>query len=70
MLELGWQVKPNNGPVTIDLGVTGWAGKQRGGSVQLGIRMPDRLWLEHDLIAATAKTIGERTKLLTVTGTR
>ncbi len=36
MLELGWQVKPNNGPVTIDLGVTGWAGKQRGGSVQLG----------------------------------
>ena len=35
MLELGWQVKPG-GPVTIDLGVTGWAGKQRGGSVQLG----------------------------------
>ena len=35
MLELGWQVKPG-GPVTIDLGLTGWAGKQRGGSVQLG----------------------------------
>ena len=35
MLELGWQVKPG-GPVTIDLGVTGWAGKQKGGSVQLG----------------------------------
>ena len=35
MLELGWQVKPG-GPVTIDLGVNGWAGKQRGGSVQLG----------------------------------
>ena len=36
MLELGWQVKPGDGPVTLDLGVTGWAGKQRGGSVQLG----------------------------------
>ncbi|WP_026759789.1 autotransporter outer membrane beta-barrel domain-containing protein [Selenomonas ruminantium] len=35
MLELGWQVKPG-GPVTIDLGMTGWAGKQRGGSIQLG----------------------------------
>lgn len=35
MLELGWQVKPD-GPVTIDLGLIGWAGKQRGGSVQLG----------------------------------
>ena len=35
MLELGWQVKPG-GPVTLDLGLTGWAGKQRGGSVQLG----------------------------------
>lgn len=36
MLELGWQVKPGAGPLTLDLGVTGWAGKQRGGSVQLG----------------------------------
>ncbi|MBO6235242.1 MAG: autotransporter outer membrane beta-barrel domain-containing protein, partial [Schwartzia sp.] len=36
MLELGWQVKPEDGPLTLDLGVTGWAGKQRGGSVQLG----------------------------------
>ena len=35
MLELGWQVKPG-GPVTLDLGMTGWAGKQRGGSIQLG----------------------------------
>ncbi|MBP3230695.1 MAG: autotransporter outer membrane beta-barrel domain-containing protein [Anaerovibrio sp.] len=35
MLELGWQVKPG-GPVSIDFGVTGWIGKQRGGSVQLG----------------------------------
>lgn len=35
MLELGWQVKPG-GPLTLDLGVTGWAGKQRGASVQLG----------------------------------
>ena len=35
MLELGWQVKPG-GPVTVDLGITGWVGKQRGGSVQLG----------------------------------
>ncbi len=36
MLELGWQVKPGEGPLTLDLGVTGWAGKQRGASVQLG----------------------------------
>ena len=30
MLELGWQVKPGKSPMTIDLGVTGWVGKQRG----------------------------------------
>lgn len=36
LLELGWQVKPGDGPLKLDLGVTGWAGKQRGGSVQLG----------------------------------
>ena len=36
MLELGWQVKPGEDQLKLDLGVTGWAGKQRGGSVQLG----------------------------------
>ncbi|SDP16900.1 autotransporter outer membrane beta-barrel domain-containing protein [Selenomonas ruminantium] len=36
LLELGWQVKPGEGPLKLDLGVTGWAGKQRGGNVQLG----------------------------------
>ncbi|WP_295158575.1 hypothetical protein [Selenomonas sp. AE3005] len=36
MLELGWQVKHGETPLTLDLGLTGWAGKQRGGSVQLG----------------------------------
>ncbi|ORU00141.1 outer membrane autotransporter barrel domain protein [Anaerovibrio sp. JC8] len=35
MMELGWQVKPG-GPVTVDLGVTGWVGKQRGVSAQIG----------------------------------
>ena len=30
LLELGWQVKPGKGPMSIDLGVTGWVGKQRG----------------------------------------
>lgn len=30
MLELGWQIKPGKSPIAIDLGVTGWAGKQRG----------------------------------------
>ncbi len=30
MMEIGWQVKPGQSPVTIDLGVTGWVGKQRG----------------------------------------
>ena len=30
MMELGWQVKPGKSPMTIDLGVTGWVGKQRG----------------------------------------
>lgn len=36
MLELGWQVKPGRSPVTIELGVIGWAGKQRGITGQLG----------------------------------
>jgi hypothetical protein len=35
MLELGWQVKPGKGPMTIDLGVTGWVGKQRGVTANL-----------------------------------
>lgn len=31
MIELGWQVKPGKkNPMVIDLGVTGWVGKQRG----------------------------------------
>ena len=30
MMELGWQVKPGKSPMTMDLGVTGWVGKQRG----------------------------------------
>ena len=31
MIELGWQVKPGKkSPMIIDLGVTGWVGKQRG----------------------------------------
>ena len=30
MMEIGWQVKPGQTPVIIDLGVTGWIGKQRG----------------------------------------
>ena len=38
MLELGWQVKPEKSPVAIDLGVTGWAGKQRGVTGQLGFK--------------------------------
>ena len=37
MLELGWLVKPSKtSPVTVDLGLTGWAGKQQGLSVQAG----------------------------------
>ncbi len=38
MLELGWQVKPGKNPVSLDLGVTGWAGKQRGVSGKLGFK--------------------------------
>ena len=30
MLELGWQMKPSDSPLTLDLGLTGWAGKRRG----------------------------------------
>ena len=30
LIELGWQVKPGRSPMVIDLGVTGWVGKQRG----------------------------------------
>ena len=36
LLELGWQVKPGEEPVTLDFSVNGWVGKQRGASVQLG----------------------------------
>lgn len=35
MLELGWQVKPG-GPVNIDLGLTGWIGRQRGLTMHVG----------------------------------
>ncbi|MBR4908290.1 MAG: autotransporter outer membrane beta-barrel domain-containing protein [Acidaminococcaceae bacterium] len=36
MLELGWQVKPGKkNPMVIDLGVTGWVGKQRGVTANL-----------------------------------
>jgi len=38
MLELGWQVKPGKSPVAVDLGVTGWVGKQRGITGQLGFK--------------------------------
>ena len=37
MLELGWQVKPGSSPMTLDLGLTGWAGKQRGLTGQIGM---------------------------------
>ena len=36
MLELGWQVKPSKSPVTIDLGLTGWVGRQPGVTFQAG----------------------------------
>ena len=35
MAELGWQVKPGNAPLTLDLGITGWAGKQQGVTASL-----------------------------------
>ena len=36
MIELGWQVKPGKkSPMAIDLGVTGWVGKQRGVTANL-----------------------------------
>ncbi len=35
LFELGWQVKPGKGPMAIDLGVTGWVGKQRGVTANL-----------------------------------
>ena len=37
MFELGWQVKPDASPLTLDLGLTAWAGKQRGLTGQLGM---------------------------------
>ena len=37
MLELGWQMKPGEtSPVTVDLGLTGWVGRQQGVSFQAG----------------------------------
>lgn len=44
--------------------------KQAGGAVQLGIRLPDRIWTENDLIDKVAKSIGVATGLLTIVGTR
>ena len=35
LIELGWQVKPGKSPMVIDLGVTGWVGKQRGVTANL-----------------------------------
>ena len=37
MVELGWQIKPSAAPVTLDLGISGWFGKQQGltGSLKL-----------------------------------
>ena len=37
MAELGWQVKPGNAPLTLGLGVTGWAGKQQGVTASLKV---------------------------------
>jgi uncharacterized protein YfdQ (DUF2303 family) len=44
--------------------------KQAGGQVQLGIRMPERRWLEDELTRSLAATIREKSGLLTVVGTR
>lgn len=30
MMELGWQIKPKGQPLALDLGITGWVGKQQG----------------------------------------
>ena len=39
MLELGWQMKPGaRSPLTIDLGITGWAGRQEGVTFQAGLQ--------------------------------
>ena len=35
LIELGWQGKPGKSPMVIDLGVTGWVGKQRGVTANL-----------------------------------
>jgi uncharacterized protein YfdQ (DUF2303 family) len=39
-----------------------------GEKVQLGVRLPDRLWLERDLIQALADGIRQETGLLTIVG--
>jgi len=42
--------------------------RQSGGKVQLGLRLPDRLWLEHQRIQAVADQIRESTGPLVITG--
>ena len=37
MAEIGWQIKPSEKPLTLDLGVTGWAGKQQGVTASLKV---------------------------------
>jgi hypothetical protein len=44
--------------------------RQSGGKVQLGLRLPERLWLEHQRIEAVASKIREVTGLLVITGNR
>lgn len=36
MFEIGWQIKASD-PVTVDIGVSGWTGKQRGVTAQVGL---------------------------------
>lgn len=43
---------------------------QSGGKVRMGIRMPERLWLENELMERTADKIREATGLLVAVGTK
>lgn len=43
--------------------------RERGGKVQLGLRLPERRWQELETIEATAKALAEATDLLTMVGT-
>lgn len=57
-------------PTSIDAEYVYRPPAQSGGKVRMGIRLPERLWLENELIERTAATIREASGLLVAVGSK